>query len=139
LSPSIHVSPPPRAPSAVQVILDNHMSTADWCCSESGEARHNNNCVLPRDQRPNFQVGAASYVCAVSADGNGLWYTDDWPEVCWALLRRDRPPYTNDHLDTTSQVATHFPPAMIIWVLQSTPPLIFRCGVPRFPAPSPPG
>eukprot|EP00052_Salpingoeca_macrocollata_P003065 m.34006 g.34006 ORF g.34006 m.34006 type:complete len:422 (+) comp12979_c0_seq1:21-1286(+) len=37
--------------AGLAVILDNHMSTADWCCS--------------------------------ATDGNGLWYTDDWPASSW--------------------------------------------------------
>jgi endoglucanase len=35
----------------IMVILDNHVSRADWCCSES--------------------------------DGNGLWYSRDYPEASW--------------------------------------------------------
>ena len=35
----------------IMVILDNHVSRADWCCSES--------------------------------DGNGLWYSDEYPETKW--------------------------------------------------------
>jgi endoglucanase len=35
----------------IMVILDNHVSRADWCCSES--------------------------------DGNGLWYSQDYPEANW--------------------------------------------------------
>lgn len=35
----------------LMVILDNHMSRADWCCSET--------------------------------DGNGLWYSADYPEAKW--------------------------------------------------------
>ena len=45
----------------IMVILDNHVSRADWCCSEM--------------------------------DGNGLWYTEQYPEAQWlkdwtALARR---------------------------------------------------
>jgi endoglucanase len=45
------------------VVLDNHLSTAGWCCSET--------------------------------DGNGLWYTADFPESAWladwaAMARRYR-------------------------------------------------
>lgn len=35
----------------IMVILDNHVSRADWCCSET--------------------------------DGNGLWYSDQYPEASW--------------------------------------------------------
>jgi endoglucanase len=39
------------AQEGLLVILDNHMSRADWCCS--------------------------------STDGNGLWYTTEYPEATW--------------------------------------------------------
>jgi endoglucanase len=47
----------------IMVVLDNHVSRADWCCNES--------------------------------DGNGLWYTDEYPEAKWlsdwqAMVRRYR-------------------------------------------------
>ena len=47
----------------IMVILDNHVSRADWCCSES--------------------------------DGNGLWYSPEYPEANWledwqAIARRYR-------------------------------------------------
>jgi len=47
----------------IMVILDNHVSRADWCCSET--------------------------------DGNGLWYSSDYPERSWladwqTIVRRYR-------------------------------------------------
>jgi len=51
------------ASAHIMVVLDNHVSRADWCCSET--------------------------------DGNGLWYSADYPETQWladwkAIARRYR-------------------------------------------------
>mmetsp|Transcript_40712 Transcript_40712/g.73559 ORF Transcript_40712/g.73559 Transcript_40712/m.73559 type:complete len:452 (-) Transcript_40712:47-1402(-) len=44
------------AGEGLMVVLDNHMSDGDWCCSDT--------------------------------DGNGLWYTDRWPEEMWLQSHR---------------------------------------------------